>query len=45
MVIKANVYKCGDDTAVAHYGSWSPVKSNQPDFHRPECFGDMVLDI
>ncbi|MBQ3373012.1 MAG: hypothetical protein IJG40_07765 [Oscillospiraceae bacterium] len=37
--IHANVYKCGDETVKAHYLSWNPVTSEQPDFHRPEDFG------
>ena len=36
---KANFYKCGDDTTELHYLSWNPVKSPNPDFHRPEHFG------
>jgi hypothetical protein len=39
----ANFYKCGDDTAVPHYGAWSPVKTASPDFHRPEFFGELVF--
>ena len=37
----ANFYKCGDDTAVPHYGAWSPVGTPTPDFHRPEFFGTL----
>ena len=39
--LRANVYKCGDETAQAHYLSWNPVTSETPDFHRPEDFGEM----
>ena len=39
--IRANLYKCGDDTLQAHYLSWNPVTSDAPDFHRPEDFGIM----
>ncbi len=42
-VIKANFYKCGDETAQPHYGMWSGVDSAQPDFHRPEYFGDLII--
>ena len=38
-----NFYKCGDDTAVPHYGSWSRVGTEKPDFHRPEYFGRLVI--
>ena len=43
-VIKGNFYKCGDETEVEHYGMWSPVGTEKPDFHRPEYFGEMVLE-
>jgi len=39
-----NFYKCGDETAVPHYGMWSPVTTAEPDFHRPEYFGTMIID-
>ena len=38
-----NFYKCGDETPIPHYGMWSPVGTENPDFHRPEFFGDLVL--
>ena len=40
---RGNFYKCGDQTAVPHYGMWNPVDTEKPDFHRPEYFGDLVL--
>ena len=40
---KGNFYKCGDETAIAHYGSWSRVGTQAPDFHRPEYFGELVI--
>ena len=39
----ANFYKCGDETALPHYGAWSPVGTASPDFHRPEFFGELVF--
>lgn len=42
-VFSANLYKCGDKTAVEHYGVWNPVTAPSPDFHRPECFGRMTV--
>ena len=39
LISSANFYKCGDDTTKPHYISWNPVKSINPDFHRPEHFG------
>ncbi|MBP5156204.1 MAG: hypothetical protein J6252_06465 [Clostridia bacterium] len=42
-VIKGNFYKCGDETPQPHYGMWSPVCTETPDFHRPEYFGDLII--
>ncbi len=41
--IRANFYKCGDDCEVPHYAVWNPVEAPQPDYHRPECFGALVI--
>lgn len=38
-VLYANFYKCGDGTEHPHWGSWSPIETPAPDFHRPEFFG------
>ncbi len=40
---KANFYKCGDATEFIHYAMWSPGSTENPDFHRPECFGRLIL--
>jgi len=40
---RANFYKCGDETEIPHFGAWSPVRTAQPDFHRPEFFGRLVF--
>ena len=42
-IIKANFYKCGDETAKPHFGMWNPVDTPAPDFHRPEFFGELVI--
>ncbi len=42
--IRANCYKCGDETPVPHFLSWNPVVAAKPDFHRPECFGEMIFE-
>lgn len=42
-VIRANFYKCGDKTAHPHFVSWSPIGTPNPDFHRPEFFGELKL--
>lgn len=41
--LRANFYKCGDLTAHPHYLSWAPVRTENPDFHRPEFFGRLTL--
>ncbi len=42
-VIRANFYKCGDETAHVHYGMWSRCETERPDFHRPEFFGTIEI--
>lgn len=42
-MIRGNFYKCADDTAYPHYLSWNPVETLEPDFHRPEFFGEIYL--
>ena len=40
----ANFYKCGDETAVPHFVTWNPVKTESPDYHRPEFFGKVSFE-
>ena len=40
----ANFYKCGDDMPVPHFVSWNPIGCPNPDFHRPEYFGELVFE-
>lgn len=42
--IKGNFYKCGDNTAIPHFGMWAPIENEKPDFHRPEFFGIMEIE-
>lgn len=42
--LRGNFYKCGDDTPIPHYGCWSVIVSGKPDFHRPECFGSLIIE-
>lgn len=37
--LQANFYKCGDELPQAHYLSWNPIGTAQPDFHQPGYFG------
>lgn len=41
---KGNFYKCGDETEIPHFGMWSPVDNETPDFHRPEFFGNFRIE-
>ncbi len=41
--IMGNFYKCADQTECPHFVSWNPIDTPQPDFHRPECFGEIWL--
>lgn len=41
--IRANFYKCGDETKYMHFGCWNNIEWSQPDFHRPEFFGEIIL--
>ncbi len=42
---RANFYKCGDRTLVPHFLSWSSIESVHPDFHLPQYFGKVKLEI
>jgi hypothetical protein len=39
-----NFYKCADGTDSPHFVSWSPIKTETPDFHRPEFFGELIFE-
>lgn len=41
--MRGNFYKCASATSAPHYLSWNPIKTEKPDFHRPEFFGTIVL--
>ena len=42
--MRGNFNKCAEATSQPHYLSWAPIKTPAPDFHRPEFFGDIILD-
>lgn len=44
MTILSNFYKCGDRTKYPHFGVWNPIDLPKPDFHRPEFFGEIILE-
>lgn len=41
--LRVNFYKCGNEMPQPHYLSWSPINTPQPDFHRSECFGELLV--
>jgi len=38
---RANFYKCGDEMSKPHFISWNKIETKDPDFHRPEFFGQI----
>ena len=42
--LRANLYKCGDLTVRPHFLSWSPITVIPVSFHRPDDFGEIVLE-
>lgn len=42
-MLYANFYKCADKSDHPHFVSWNPVGTENPDFHRPEYFGTLIL--
>ena len=42
-MVNANFYKCGDKTSIPHYVSWNKIETENPDFHRPEFFGELYF--
>lgn len=42
-IIRSAFYKCGDNTGRPHYGSWKVIGTKNPDFHRPEYFGELIV--
>ncbi|GHT13144.1 hypothetical protein FACS189426_17630 [Bacteroidia bacterium] len=41
---KANFYKCGDKLKTPHFLSWNPIKTERPDFHLPQYFGEIRFE-
>lgn len=44
IAMRGNFYKCADMTSVPHFLSWAPITTPTPDFHRPEFFGNIILE-
>ena len=41
---RMNLYKCGDRLSHPHFLSWKPVRTETPDFHRPEFFEAVTFE-
>ena len=41
--IRANCFKCSDNSTPPHYLSWNLVEGEPFTFHKPECFGKMTF--
>jgi hypothetical protein len=42
---RGNFYKCAEANSHPHFGSWAPIGTPNPDFHRPEFFGCLLLCV
>ncbi len=42
-VWRANFNTCASDVPHPYYGTWNPIETEHPDFHRPEYFGKIVF--
>lgn len=42
-ILRGNFQKCGEETPIVHFGSLFPIDSPSPDFHRPDCFGALII--
>jgi len=40
----ANFYKIGSSLSVPHFLTWNPVRTAEPDYHRPEFFGATLFE-
>lgn len=41
--LRANFYKCGDETKQPHFIAWNPIDLPSPSFHQPDFFGCIVF--
>ncbi len=42
--LKGNFYKSGECCDPVHFLLWRPVDTQTPDYHRPEYFGDIIIE-
>ena len=41
--VRANFYKCGDETVKMHFLAWNPITQEEPAFHVPSDFGQLIF--
>jgi len=41
---RANFYKCGDDLPEPHFLCWNNITTDQPNFHLPDYFGELIFE-
>jgi len=41
---RANFYKCADDTVKPHFVTWNPIGTENPDYHQPKYFGEVIFE-
>ncbi len=41
---ESNLFKCGDKLSHPHFLSWRPIRTEKPDFHRPEFFDSIEFE-
>ena len=39
-----NFYKIGENEEIRHFGSYSPIDSETPNFHKPVCFAEAIIE-
>lgn len=40
---RGNFFKCGDETYFKHFGVWNNIDYQEPNFHLPEYFGNLIF--
>ena len=45
LLLEANFYKCADKAPHPHYLSWNPIRLPAPNFHCPEFFGLLIIEL
>ncbi len=41
---RGNFYKCAELSGKPHFVTWNPIRLEEPDFHRPDFFGEIEFE-